>query len=50
MALHVCLNGYSHDVSNLVKLRELTELLGDTADHLGECVLNGNDNSGPDNG
>ena len=48
MALYVCMNGYSHDISNLIKLRELTELLGDTADHLGECASN--DNSNPDNG
>ena len=32
MDVHICLNEYSKDTSNLSKLRELTEKLGDTAD------------------
>jgi len=34
-------SGYSKDTSNLIKLRELTEKLGDTADSLVGLELNG---------
>jgi len=34
MAVYVCIGGYSKDTSNLEKLRELTERLGDAADSL----------------
>lgn len=51
MAVYICIGGFSRDTSNLDKLRELTEKLGNTADAITSRLdLNGRHISDNDNG